>query len=63
VFFDVFIAIFGAVDLAAQIAGVVLVINGVNSPARWLERDREPRLVFVPSAPGTPLGASLVGRF
>lgn len=52
------------VDLAAQVAGVVLLAVGLGQPEQWLERDAaKPTISFVPTAPGAPLGASLVGRF
>lgn len=51
------------IDIAAQLAGVVLLIVGVAAPTRWMERDAPSTVHLVPGAPGTPAGASLVGRF
>lgn len=53
------------VDLIAQGAGIVMLSIGLASPKRWLERNvaTRPTLTFAPGAPGSPLGASLIGRF
>lgn len=52
------------IDLAAQVAGAVMLIVGVTNPKRWIERDvQAPRVMLVPGAAGAPAGASLVGRF
>jgi hypothetical protein len=60
---DIFIATLAIVEVAAQVAGVVLMVVGVTSPAKWLERGPAPQVALVPGAAGSPLGASLVGRF
>lgn len=52
------------VDVALQVAGVVMIAVGLGAPKRWLERDDgKPSLTFAPGAAGTPLGASVLGRF
>ena len=59
-----FVVILTAVEFAAQVAGVVMISGGLASPSRWLERDaKKPQAFLVPGAAGSPLGASLVGRF
>ncbi|MDP1823054.1 MAG: hypothetical protein Q8L48_07430 [Archangium sp.] len=62
---DIFIATLAIVEVAAQVAGVVLMVVGVTSPAKWLERGAEKPAVIslLPGAAGTPFGASVVGRF
>ena len=63
-FSNFFVVILTAVEFAAQVAGVVMVWVGLASPSRWLERDtNKPQAFLVPGAAGSPLGASLVGRF
>jgi hypothetical protein len=59
------LAVLGCVvDVAAQVTGIVMLMVGLFSPGRWLERDvAKPIVTFVPSAAGAPVGASLVGRF
>lgn len=59
---DIVIIAAAAIDLAAQVGGVVLIITG-SAPKQRLERDEKPSVTLVPSAPGAPLGASVVGRF
>lgn len=47
-----------------QLAGIAGVIAAFAFPSRWLERDEaRPVLSVVPGTAGTPLGASLLGRF
>lgn len=48
-----------AIDLSVQLFGVCMAVAGFAKPAKWLERD----VSLVPGAPGTPMGASVVGRF
>lgn len=62
---DIFIATLAIVEVAAQVAGVILMVVGVASPAKWLERggEKPAAVTFLPGAPGTPLGASVVARF
>ena len=61
---DIFIATLAIVEVAAQVAGVILIVVGVTSPTKWLERGAEkPGISVLPGAPGTPLGASVVARF
>ena len=57
----------GIIDLSNAmylLALVVVLMAGLVSPGRWLERDgAKPRVTVVPGVAGAPLGASLVGRF
>lgn len=60
---DLLIASAASLEVAAQVAGIALIMAGVGSPRKWLERGEAPTVSFVPSAVGAPLGATLVGRF
>jgi hypothetical protein len=53
------------IDVSAQVAGVVMLLVGLAGRSRWLERDEPaaPRVMLVPGAGSSPMGASLVGRF
>lgn len=56
--------VFGTVHVVAQGVGLGLIIAGLVAKRQWLERDPTgPQLMLLPSAAGSPLGASLVGRF
>lgn len=57
-----FIVLGAIIELAAQGAGLGMIIGAVITPEQWLERDL-PRVSLVPAAAGSPLGASLVGSF
>lgn len=58
------VSLLAALDVVAQAVGVALLTIGLAGPEQWLERDAaKPHVTLVPSAPGAPLGASLVGRF
>ena len=51
-------------DSSVQAAGIVMLMVGLLSPRRWLERDgAKPLVTLMPGAPGAPLGASLGGQF
>jgi hypothetical protein len=51
-------------DTVAQLGGASLAIVGAVLRLKWLERDpATPSIVLAPGAPGTLMGASLVGRF
>lgn len=54
-----------ALDFIAQAGGVVLFSVGLANPNKWLERNpaATPSITLAPGAPGSLLGASLVGRF
>lgn len=58
-----FAVVWGGLEFAAQMAGAVLTIVGLATPRRVLERDAGPSVSLAPGVPGSPLGASLVGRF
>lgn len=61
---NVFVVLLAAVEVAAQVAGAVMLTVALAAPKRWLERDaQKPTISFVPGAGSTPLGGSLVGRF
>lgn len=63
-FFDVFQVAGIVLSVVFQAAGIAGVIAAVAFPKQWLERDEvKPSLSIVPGSAGTPLGASLVGRF
>jgi hypothetical protein len=55
--------LWGGIELAAQVTGTVLTIVGLATPRRVLERDAGPGVSLAPGVPGSPLGASLIGRF
>jgi hypothetical protein len=58
------ISLLAVLDVACQAVGVALLTIGLASPEQWLERDAsKPHVSLLPGAAGTPLGASLVGRF
>ena len=53
-----------AVEFVWQVAGVALVSVGFATPSRRLERaDAAPQVTLLPGGAGSPLGASLIGRF
>jgi hypothetical protein len=60
-----FVATLFVVDAALQIAGLAMLIVGLADSRMQLVRDDAGKtsITIIPSAAGSPLGASVVGRF